>query len=226
MIVIGYQGIGKSTLSGGNNCVDLESTNFYVDGKKPDDWFVMYGNIALDLSRQGFVVFTSSHMPVREYIGTHNATGQKVWICYPSPSLRDEWTNRLLVRYIHDMSEKNKRAWLNALDRYTDNIGEMIADADKYGFGRLEITSMDYSLLDLVMDARDSLHCNGCGRDVLVDRNDYFMLKDEVWAQICENGHVSPDHVLCRHCCERNLGRRLVNDDLADVPLNETLDWK
>ena len=40
MIIVGYQGIGKSSISNPDTrCIDLESGNFFVDGKRPDDWY-------------------------------------------------------------------------------------------------------------------------------------------------------------------------------------------
>ena len=43
MIVIGYQGIGKSTYSNKDiTCIDLESGNFWVDGVRLDDWYKVY----------------------------------------------------------------------------------------------------------------------------------------------------------------------------------------
>ena len=41
MIIIGYQGIGKSTLAGHNSVIDLESGNFWNDGKRIDDWYII-----------------------------------------------------------------------------------------------------------------------------------------------------------------------------------------
>ena len=67
MIVIGYQGIGKSTLANKDlRFIDLESGNFWVDGKRADDWYKPYCQIAEHLSRQGYIVFTSSHEVVRK----------------------------------------------------------------------------------------------------------------------------------------------------------------
>ena len=66
MIISGYQGIGKSTLAGKNNCIDLESGNFWVGRKRSDDWYKIYCNIAVHLSRQGYTVFVSSHEVVRK----------------------------------------------------------------------------------------------------------------------------------------------------------------
>ena len=40
--------------------------------------------------------------------------------------------------------------YLNALDRYTDNILEMQEDAQKYEFEEIEIKSMDYNLKEML----------------------------------------------------------------------------
>lgn len=65
-----------------------------------------------------------------------------------------------------------------------------------------------------------SLHCNFCGKDVLEDPLDYYMVKDEIWNEICANDYVSPTHVLCRHCAEEILGREFTDDDFIDAPIN------
>lgn len=46
MIIIGYPGIGKSTLGGQNDVIDLDSSNFWNNGKRPDDWYVYYCKVA------------------------------------------------------------------------------------------------------------------------------------------------------------------------------------
>ena len=59
MIVIGYQGVGKSTLAGKDyRFIDLESGCFWVDGPngervRADDWYKAYCQVAVDLSDQG-----------------------------------------------------------------------------------------------------------------------------------------------------------------------------
>ena len=71
-----------------------------------------------------------------------------------------------------------------------------------------------------------SLRCNTCGKDVLKNKNDYYMLKDSVWAEICSHDYVDPRYVLCKECAEYFLGRRLTAGDLASgIPINEGLDW-
>ena len=65
-----------------------------------------------------------------------------------------------------------------------------------------------------------SLHCNFCGKDVFKDPLDYYMVKNKIWNEICDNDYVSPTYVLCRHCAEEILGREFVDDDFTDAPVN------
>ena len=65
-----------------------------------------------------------------------------------------------------------------------------------------------------------SLHCNLCGKDVFKYPLDYFMVKDEIWNEICDNDYVSSDYVLCRHCAEEILGRELTDEDFTNAPVN------
>ena len=87
MIIIGYQGIGKSSLAGPHlGYIDLESSNFKVDGMKIEGWQKIYCNIAKHLSNQGFKVFLSSHEVVRRELEGCN---EDVVIVYPDISLKD-----------------------------------------------------------------------------------------------------------------------------------------
>ena len=52
MIIIGYQCIGKSSLSRvENGCIDLESSNFFLDGIRDENWYKIYAKIAVNLSK-------------------------------------------------------------------------------------------------------------------------------------------------------------------------------
>ena len=146
MIIIGYQGIGKSSVSGiENGCIDLESSNFWNDGKRSGDWYIYYCNIAVDLSKQGFTVFTSSHKEVRDYL--LKFTDETMIVCvFPETYLETEWIARLQDRYNNDPSEKNYKALMNAKDRFVDNVNEMQASGHLY-YG---IEYMDYDLHDIV----------------------------------------------------------------------------
>jgi hypothetical protein len=57
--------------------------------------------------------------------------------------------------------------------------------------------------------------CKDCGIDA-VEAGEWFMLRDDVWAQAAES-----DAVLCIGCVEVRLGRRLAPGDFLDVPLNQ-----
>ena len=115
MIIIGYQGIGKSTLAGWSNCIDLESGNFWVDGKRAEDWYIPYCQIANHLSEQGYTVFVSSHEVVRNEL--KKSKERVVAIC-PFVELRNEWVAKLEDRYLTTKLDKDYKAWKNAEDRY------------------------------------------------------------------------------------------------------------
>lgn len=150
MIISGYQGIGKSTLAGYSNggFIDLESGNFFVEGKRAKDWFIPYCNIAISLSAQGYDVFVSSHRVVRDYLSSLPKTADLVLI-YPSLDLKNEWIEKLRVRYNYTQLEKDYKALMGAAVWYEDNIKEL---RSQEGFRKIEIDDMDYDLLDLLID--------------------------------------------------------------------------
>lgn len=150
MIVIGYQGIGKSTLAARNlKYIDLESSNFWFDDTETkqrvrhSNWHEMYCNVAEDLSRQGYVVFVSSHQPVRERL---LKSEEYVVACVPLLILKDEWINKLKERYENSLLEKDYKAYMNAADRFTENVTEIMNS----GFDVILITDADYNLQDLI----------------------------------------------------------------------------
>ena len=89
MIIIGYPGVGKSTLAGRyKEYIDLESSNWNgPDNTKPDNWWWSYGKVAEDLSRQGYRVFVSCHPSVQKYFEESN---EYVMVLYPSLELKEE----------------------------------------------------------------------------------------------------------------------------------------
>ena len=141
MIVIGYQGIGKSSLAGRDHkYIDLESGNFWVDGKRASDWYKPYCQIAEHLSKQGYVVFTSSHEVVREQLKNSR---EVVVLCYPSPKLKNLWIDKLERRYEETGLEKDYKALMNAKDRFDENIREL--SESNFTF-KIELSSTEYDL--------------------------------------------------------------------------------
>ena len=152
-IYICYQGVGKSSTV--NECdffIDLESSNFKDEnGYRTDDWYVYYVNIAFDLASQGYSVFVSSHDVVRRqisYMKDKYYPNIRVAIVYPTVDIKDEWIERLEKRYEENPTEKNKVAYLNAKDRFAENIAEMEKDVDDFGFDKVEINTCKYKLID------------------------------------------------------------------------------
>ena len=143
MIVIGYQGIGKSTLSTLKGYIDLESGNFWYNGQRPWGWYIYYCQIAEDLSRQGYVVFVSSHKEVREFLKNSK---EEVIIVFPSLSLKNDWIEKLKNRYNESQKDKDYKAWKNAEDRYEENITELMQSGYKF----IEIKDMNYDLKELI----------------------------------------------------------------------------
>lgn len=147
MIYVGYQGIGKSSISGKNNCIDLESGNFWVNDKRVDDWYKIYVNIAEHLSNQGYKVFMSSHKVVREELNKRNVDFKV--IC-PSLNLKEQWIERLQQRYDKSQLEKDYKALKNAEEMYEENIKDLTIERNT-----IIITDINYDLSDLIKSKGD-----------------------------------------------------------------------
>lgn len=159
LIISGYQGIGKSTLcKDGNGFIDLESGNFWVGNRRDDAWPQVYAKMAVHLSMQGYTVFTSSHKAVRDCLKHHpyvenESLGKNVVIavCYPYPSLRDDWCRKLEDRYNKTGLEKDYKSWRNAVEMFYENIEDMSSEV--LPVIHIPIKSMDYNLKELVEEA-------------------------------------------------------------------------
>ena len=94
MIIIGYPGIGKSTLCHHReNCIDLESSCFDKSNK---NWYKDYCNVAVDLHEQGNIVLVSNHDLVYKELSSKDVlnTTNLVFV-FPSLQLRDDWITKL-----------------------------------------------------------------------------------------------------------------------------------
>lgn len=176
MIIIGYPGVGKSTLADKydsfdyttkkgvfpKSVIDLESSAFnmlndelgFVDinGRpcKSNNWAEVYCRVACELSDQDHLVFVSSHADVQKHLRKYDGP---VGIVYPSINLKDKWLERLRMRYMYEsLNTKEKDKNFAAYNRACDHYEEDIAALKNNGFELIEITSMDYDLAKLIFE--------------------------------------------------------------------------
>lgn len=142
MIIIGYQGIGKTTFSLKKpNVIDLESSSFFINGKRPDDWQIPYCNVAEHLSGQGYDVFVSSHDVVREELKNRET---RILCIAPEPStrMRELWLKKLKERVDKSKLEKDQRAFDRASTHYIEDVCSILSS----GFDNVVINDIDYNL--------------------------------------------------------------------------------
>ena len=149
LIVAGYPGIGKSTLSMNHSCLDLESSHFSYPNT--ESWARSYAYVAIDLMRQGNLVFVSTHKEVISNISAIlRDVNQGVRGCFrivaPSPSIKKEWIEKLHKRYEEDSTDKNRKAWKQALNNFDDNIADIKASLVPVYW----IEDINYSIDDLM----------------------------------------------------------------------------
>ena len=152
MIIIGYPGIGKSSYArfkGDRHTIDLESSCFVKD----ENWAASYCNVAIDLSKQGFDVFASSHDAVRKHLLVSGY--DKLFAVYPSSEIKKQWIVRLEARYKRTGLEKDLRSLERAKAYYDVDIAALKEDAFKMR-GWYEIRYPDYELGDAVEQFYDT----------------------------------------------------------------------
>lgn len=145
MIVVGYPGIGKSTLcQHRENCIDLESSCFDKSNKQ---WYKDYCNVAVDLHKQGNIVLVSNHHLVYKELSSKdvlNATN--LVFIFPSLQLRDDWITKLGHRYNKEKTKKNEAAWLRATNCYFEDILNLVNFVKKNNHRYCCINNMEYQL--------------------------------------------------------------------------------
>lgn len=142
MIIIGYPGVGKTSLAGRyHQYIDLESSHFNDSfGEKRPGWFITYCRIAEDLSRQGYRVFVSCHKEVQEYFSKSN---EYVIVLYPSLKLKGQWLDRVKNRFENEPSIKNAKALANVDEYYDTHIKSLMNSPFE---NKLVLSDMNYTL--------------------------------------------------------------------------------
>lgn len=148
-IIIGYPGIGKSTLArDANGYIDLDSGNFWVDGSRSKNWHIPYCNLAISLANQGYKVFVSSHGVVRRYLSKNASVS--LFACVPDLSLKEKWIQKLEQRYAESLSDKDYKALERAKSLFQIDIEEILGSVNLYP---IRIISMDYNLEELLFNS-------------------------------------------------------------------------
>lgn len=156
MIIIGYQGIGKSTICRKDfSYLDLESSSTWIeeDGviKRLEKWYKQYATTAVWLNEQGYTVFTSSHKEVvDEIVRISNINDMAIVI--PSLKIKDKWIEKLRDRYFLTKTDKDEKAYFNALKMYDESIKNMKVFAKKNNVALFVIEDMSYDLQEILYD--------------------------------------------------------------------------
>lgn len=146
MIIIGYQGIGKSSISNiETGCINLEPGCFWYKGERIEHWLVLYCNTALHLSSQGYTVLITGYEDVINYM-RHFIKNDVIVAVFPDLELKDEWTQRLRERATQSGLQKDLDAYNKALEDYDQDIKIMQSWGGKW----FSISSLNYDLLDIV----------------------------------------------------------------------------
>lgn len=150
-IIIGYPGIGKTSLvrkreldSNKKNriYVDLESSYFSQLGLTPEEWAQAYKDVAEDLVHQGFNVFTSCHYGVQQALV---GSGDVIAV-FPSQDLKNEWIAKLHNRAVDTNLAKDKRAKDRAAQFFDSDIATLKETCINYRIPFIELTDMNYNL--------------------------------------------------------------------------------
>lgn len=176
MIIIGYPGVGKSTLAAKydsadyasskgafpKSIIDLDSSLF----KFPNDDMIndpfrcgtgkitwdaaieIYCSVAEALSDQDHLVFVSSHEAVQKRLREYD---YPVGVICPALELKQQWLEKLRMRYMYESrSTKDSNKNFAAYNRACEHYEEDIAALKNNGFELIEITSMAYDLEELI----------------------------------------------------------------------------
>lgn len=144
MILSAYPTMGKTTLTKKRiDIIDLESSCF---DKANPNWYIDYCNTALDLEKQGYIVFVSSHKPVQEFMKKH--AKNYIMLMYDI-SLKDYVIEKCVERYALTSSEKDFRALTRVQDNFESDYQAIYKDDT---LDRMFISDPNYVLEDIVDD--------------------------------------------------------------------------
>ena len=145
MIISTFQGMGKSTLAKRRpDIIDLESSNF---DKSNPNWYLDYCRVAMDLDRQGYIVFISAHKQVRDYLRQREFIDYHM-IMY-SPELKEYAVGKVATRYEQSQTLKDYAAYKKAKESF-DAIVKEISRDEQDGLKVVWVGGSDYNLEKII----------------------------------------------------------------------------
>lgn len=153
LIFLGYQGIGKSTIGGKHNCIDLESSIFSQRRDVNPDWYIDYCELAIHLANQGYTVLMSTHVEVRKTLNymIKKPYHYRVICIVPDLSLRNAWIDKLIDRFQLNKELKDFRALHNAVYMYESNTTDILNQAKRFHFSYGVIENMNYDFEETIL---------------------------------------------------------------------------
>lgn len=154
LIICGYPGVGKTSVGGWNNCIDLESSDFQVG---PSDrihskvyvrvtditavmtnptvdkvietlavpaWVDEYCRVGMNLAAQGYTVLMSTHEDVVAYLS--NMSKNPVVIFCPRREWKTQWFERVQKRYEETGLDKHRLAMNRVWEHYDEDIEQLM----------------------------------------------------------------------------------------------------
>lgn len=147
MIIFGYPGVGKSTLGGTDRFIDLDSSNFWIDGFRNLNWYKEIAKIAISISEQGYNVFLPTHQLVRDEVIEHT---NSVICVFPHMNLKDDWVGKLKARYDNHKSAKNFKAYDHARNNYIESVVGLERWCNTHNIRYCRIDEIPYNLAEIL----------------------------------------------------------------------------
>ena len=160
LIICGYPGVGKSSIAGWNNCIDLESSWFSYDKQgnriyPEEEWVENYCSMAINLASQGYTVLVSTHQAVinqlRESKWILVRDRVRVVIFVPRSDMKKAWVERLVNRYLESDEDVDLRAFVGGIQYWESKM----ATIRRSDFPVYCPDSIDYDFRDYILKIRE-----------------------------------------------------------------------
>ena len=197
LIVCGYPGIGKSSIAGWNNCIDLESSLFSHDEdsrrKSDNNWVREYCDLAYYLALQGYTIMTSTHIAVIDYFDRFKVTYYKdvpIVIFCPRYDMKKAWAIRLVNRYLNSENKKDLRAFQGVIEDWDKKLDHCF----RTGLHVHCPDEIDYDLRDYILQIRKKEGCDDEETDSSLEQVAGVEESSLDVPVVEENSDISRDH--------------------------------